>query len=92
MNKTRIAILVGVLVLVAGGAGFFVLKPHMEMQELARETCDELNGAIVLQAGPILNKAIGKTKRLGFEPTELGDRMREECPDLMQAMDEKFGN
>ena len=61
-------------------------KPRAEARELARETCDELNGAIMLQVGPILNKATGKAGRLGYDQPEFGELMREQCPDTMQAL------
>jgi len=74
------------VVLVLGFA--LVLKPRMDMNELAQETCDELDGAIVMVAGPIISKAVGKAERLGFSGPELGERMRDRCPGLMRQLND----
>lgn len=85
MSKT-LQILLPTLVVALLGAYFFILRPQMQLKELAAETCDELDGAIVMVAGPLMNKAIGKAGRLGFEGHELGDAMREQCPGLMRGL------
>lgn len=54
---------------------------------LAKDTCAELDGAIVLQVGPILRKAISRAEDLGASGPELGAAMREECPETMSAID-----
>jgi hypothetical protein len=85
MGKRKVTLIVILgIALVLGFA--FILKPHMEMTELAQETCDELDGAIVMVAGSIMSGAIGKADRLGFSAAELGDKMRVECPDLMAGL------
>lgn len=62
-------------------------RDDRRLNELADETCSELEGAIVLQAGPILSGALGEADDLGFTGPELGDEMRSECPGLMEAVD-----
>lgn len=62
-------------------------RDERRLNELAQETCSELEGAIVLQAGGILSGALDEADDLGFTGPELGDEMRSECPGLMQAMD-----
>jgi hypothetical protein len=84
-KRTVISLVTLGLVLVLGFV--LVLKPRMDMDELAQETCDELDGAIVMVAGPIVSKAVGKSERLGFTGPELGDRMREKCPGIMNHLD-----
>jgi hypothetical protein len=88
---SRQAISVLVLILVVGlGLFFLFVRPRMQLTELAVETCGQLDGAIMLQVGSILGGATRKAEHLGFTPQELGDEMREECPDLMAAM-ERWG-
>lgn len=85
MEKRTVVSLVGLgLVVVLGFV--FLIKPRMEMNELAKETCDEIDGSIMLVVGGVMKKAIGKAERLGFSGPELGDRMREECPGLMAGL------
>jgi hypothetical protein len=57
------------------------------LTELAQDTCDDLDSAIVLQVGGILSGAIRDAEDLGYEGPDLGDKMREDCPDLMAAME-----
>ncbi len=84
-KKTVISLVALGLVLALGF--LLIVKPRLDMRELAKETCDELDGAIVLVAGPLMKKAIGKAERLGFSAPDLGGIMREECPGLMQSLD-----
>lgn len=86
MNKKVIALiatLAGLLLAVY----FVFIKPELEMRELARETCDEIDGAMMLTVGPTLNKAAGKTERLGFDKSRLGEQMRVECPYLVDSLE-----
>jgi hypothetical protein len=55
--------------------------------QLAKETCAELEGAIVLQAGPIVQRAIAKAEDMGATAGDLGDAMRSECPEIMAAIE-----
>lgn len=57
------------------------------LTELAQDTCDELEGAIVLQVGGIISGAVREAEELGYEGPDLGDKMREECPGLMAAVE-----
>ena len=57
------------------------------LTDLANETCNDLDNAIVLQVGGILGSAIADAEDLGYTGPELGDRMREECPGTMAALD-----
>ena len=78
-----LGILAGILLF-----GFFLLiKPTMDLKTLAQETCDELDGARVIVAGPLISKAIGKTERLGFSRLDLRIKMRTECPGLIESME-----
>lgn len=54
---------------------------------MATETCEDLEGAIVLTAGAIVQRAIDDAEELGFTGPELGDEMREVCPDIMAALE-----
>lgn len=84
-NNTRV---LAILILAAclGAAYWLFIRPGLELDEVAQDTCDQMDGAIMLQVGPILNSAQRKAERLGFTPPELGDRMRAKCPDLMSQL------
>ena len=56
--------------------------------QTADETCIDLEGAIVLQTGGILNSSISRAEALGFEAPDLGDVMRRACPDVMTALEQ----
>ena len=60
--------------------------PMLDLLQVAKETCDELDGAIVLQVGGILSRAIGRAEDAGFSAPDLGDVMRAKCPDMMAAV------
>ena len=85
---TKVA-LVAIVVL----AGVFVATlvipgmPGGRLEALAKDTCAELEGAIVLQVGPILSKAISKAGDMGVSGSELGDAMRTACPATMAAIE-----
>jgi hypothetical protein len=55
--------------------------------QLAKETCAELEGAIVLTAGTIVSRAIAEAEDMGASASELGDAMRSECPEIMAAIE-----
>jgi hypothetical protein len=57
------------------------------LHEIAVRTCGELEGAIVFQVGSILGGAIAEAEDAGHTAPELGDEMREECPDIMAAVE-----
>jgi hypothetical protein len=57
------------------------------VDQLAKETCAELEGAIVLQAGPIVQRAIADAEDMGATAGDLGDAMRSECPEIMAAIE-----
>jgi hypothetical protein len=57
------------------------------LHEIAVRACGELEGAIVLQVGSILDGAIAEAEDAGHTAPELGDEMREECPDMMAAVE-----
>lgn len=57
------------------------------LTDLATETCDDLEGSIVLTAGVILQGAIDDAADLGFTGPELGAKMREVCPGIMLALE-----
>lgn len=57
------------------------------LTELAQETCAELDGAIVLQVGSILSRAIEEADDIGMTAPELGAAMRAECPSTMAAIE-----
>lgn len=80
MRRLRIAVLGLALVLVACGN-------EGKLTDLAIDTCQELDGSIVLTAGLILQDAIAEAEDLGFTAPELGDKMREECPGIMAAIE-----
>jgi hypothetical protein len=83
-----IRIVVGSILLAALVATYLlVLKPRQELKAAAQDTCDQLDGAIMLQVGPILSSATKKAERLGFTGPELGEQMRELCPDTMSALE-----
>ena len=58
-----------------------------EFTNLAQVTCEQLEGSIVLTAGLILQTAISTAENLGYTAPELGDKMREECPGVMDAIE-----
>ena len=82
MKRSSFVLTAAVMVIVLAGCS------QAQLTELAKDTCAELDGAIVLQVGPILNRAISEADDLGFSGPELGDKMREECPSTMLALDE----
>jgi hypothetical protein len=86
MEKRKVVSIVALGLTLALGF-FFLVKPRMDMDDLAQETCDELDGAIVMIAGSIVSKAVGKAERLGFSGPELGSRMRDKCPGIMNHLD-----
>ena len=91
MNK-KVIVLITVTVALAAAVYFVFVKPELEMRELARETCDEIDGAMMMTVGPTLNKAAGKTERLGFDKSRLGEQMRVECPYLIDALENWAAN
>lgn len=84
--KSSLAVVLALLVFGVGGRWLYI---SMSMRSLAQDTCAELDGAMVIQAGPILKKAVSRAERLGFTGPDLGDRMRDECPSLMRALEER---
>jgi len=90
-KKNKIVVTLSAVIAVALGTMYMaVIKPRLELQELARETCDELEGASFLIAASIINNATGKTEQLGFETVDLRDAMFDECPYILDAL-EKVG-
>lgn len=77
----------GIVVAIIGVVLVAQLAGENELQELAEETCDELEGAIVLQVGGIINSAVNRAERMGASGPELGNRMRQECPGVMGAVE-----
>lgn len=73
--------LAAVLLASCGGDG------QGKLNEVAVETCGELEGAIRLQVGSILSRGISRAEASGFSAPELGTAMRAECPELMAAID-----
>lgn len=67
---------------------FVVIRPKVQLQELADNTCSNLDGQMMLAVGPILKNAIDKAGKLGFSGPELGDKMRARCPDIMYQIEE----
>lgn len=68
------------IMVVAAGCGGGV-------QQLAKETCAELEGAVILTAGSIVSAAVAKAEDMGSSGAELGDAMRAECPGIMDALE-----
>ncbi len=62
--------------------------PLLRLVKVAQDACLELDGAIVLQVGGILNRAISKAEALEFDGPDLGDAMRSDCPSLMTAIEQ----
>jgi hypothetical protein len=76
-----------VVVLAALTAAWFLyISPRRQLDQLAKDTCNQLDGSIMLAAGFTLESAINKAERLGFSGPELGDRMREHCPSIMRQI------
>jgi hypothetical protein len=57
------------------------------LTDLATETCEDLEDSIVLTAGSIVERAIEDAEEMGFTGPELGDKMREVCPEIMAALE-----
>ena len=77
-----------VIVIALGVAGVVaVSRGGDELTPVAENACEELEGAIVLQVGGILNRAINDAADAGYSGPELGDKMREICPLTMLAVD-----
>jgi hypothetical protein len=76
-----LVIIVGAIVWNNAGA------PQRALEELAADTCQQLDDAIVLQVGYILGDAIDDAEELGFSGFDLGDEMRSACPLTMAAME-----
>jgi hypothetical protein len=87
-KNVKIAILTTLLAGVLATLFFTTIKPRMELRELARETCDEIDGAMVIVVAGVINKASNKAERLGFEKQELGEEMREQCPGVVAALED----
>jgi hypothetical protein len=79
MRRANVALVVFALALSACGEDPLVA--------LAEDTCEELDSAIVLQVGGILSSAINDAEDLGHTAPELGDALREECPELLAAVE-----
>jgi hypothetical protein len=89
------AIVIGVCV------WLFAVSPYLEkerrkeeraareakLDDLARMTCTNLNGAMMITVGQILQGAILEAQRIGYSGPELGSRMRSMCPDIMVELD-----
>ncbi len=58
------------------------------LDDLAAETCEDLEDSIVLTAALIVSSAIEDAEDLGFSAPELGDAMREQCPEIMAALEQ----
>lgn len=58
-----------------------------KLDTLAARTCSQLEDAIVLIAGVIVSEAISEAEETGFTGAGLGDAMRDECPELMSALE-----
>lgn len=61
----------------------------IQLDNLAQDTCAELEGAIVMQAGPILHKSVSRAERLGYTGFDLGDKMKRHCPSIMNAISDR---
>jgi hypothetical protein len=64
----------------------FYISPRRQLDQLAQDTCDDLEGSIMLVAASTLSSSINKAERLGFTGRDLGDRMREHCPSIMRQI------
>lgn len=84
--KVAVSVLVAVLLGVAASAYAFWLKPRMELGRLAEDACRQMDGAIILQVGPILTSATSRAAELGFEKSDLMNEMKEKCPDTMAGL------
>lgn len=87
-NKKRIGILIGFLIGTFGVVFFGAMRPQMQLQALAQETCKELEGKIMLQAAPILINSAKKAEDLGYSHHQLGEVMEETCPNIIYQLQE----
>jgi hypothetical protein len=67
---------------------FTYISPRRQLDQLAKDTCDDVDGAMMLTAISTLSSSINKAERLGFSGPELGDRMREHCPSIVRQIHE----
>lgn len=84
--KNAIAIVLLIAVVAVGGR--MAYRWHA-LHSLAQDACDEMDGAPFLIVGQIVGSAVKKAERLGYTGFELGDEMRETCPGLMRALEER---
>ena len=82
------AMMAAVALAAFAAAWIFYISPRRQLDQLAKDTCDELDGSIMLVAGVTLESAVNKAERLGFSGPELGDRMREHCPSILRQIAE----
>lgn len=88
MNKIALALVISATVVLSLVAARSWWKA-IQLDNLAQDTCAELEGAIVMQAGPILHKSVSRAERLGYTGFDLGDKMKRHCPSLMNALSER---
>jgi hypothetical protein len=67
---------------------FLYISPRRQMDQLAKDTCDDLDGSMMLVVGSTLSSSVNKAERLGFTGRDLGDRMQEHCPSIMRQIAE----
>lgn len=83
-RSSRLWIAIGGLSLALVGCG---ASPETRLERIASETCEELNRAVRLEIGLILDEAIEEAEELGFGGPDLGDALRSRCPDTMAAIE-----
>jgi hypothetical protein len=83
-QKKVVGALSGFAAVVIIAAYVFVIGPKLELDELAERTCKDISGMMMLAAAGVLNKRTEEAEELGFEGSEFGDALREECPVQMQ--------
>lgn len=59
-----------------------------QLEELAVDTCDRMDGQMFIALPAILEPAFDEAEALGFTTYELGDALRDECPSIMRQIED----
>lgn len=59
-----------------------------DLAMVAALTCNQLGGATVDSAVPIITKALPRAASIGYGPPELGAAMEADCPETMTSLED----
>ena len=87
-RKRRNKVLIGGLGILGAIFLILVVVPHVQVKSLAKDTCKDMEGMMLIAAAGLLKKRTEEAEDLGFSGPEFGNKLREECPAIMQQFED----